>query len=106
MNMSKMVLILYVDDIVIFGSNSRELQQTLDLLFEYCYKWKLIVNTANKKIMVFRSVGRLQENLAFCYNKNVIKNNKKKCVYLGIVFTSDDSFAEAQNTFSGLGLKT
>ena len=41
----KLYLLLYADDIVIFLSTSDGLQKGLDVLSEYCQKWKLRVNT-------------------------------------------------------------
>jgi hypothetical protein len=43
--MFKMFLILYADDIVIFANRCIELQNSLDALYEYCCKWKLVVNS-------------------------------------------------------------
>ena len=37
-------LLLYAGDIVIFSDSPEGLQQSLDILFEYCNKWKLTVN--------------------------------------------------------------
>ena len=43
--MVKLFLLLYADDIVIFGKTPEELQKSLDILEEYCSRWKLTVNT-------------------------------------------------------------
>ena len=51
--MLKLYLLLYADDIVIFSSTSDGLQKGLDVLSEYCQKWKLTVNTEKAKIMTF-----------------------------------------------------
>ena len=51
----KLFLILYADDIVIFAKSSEELQKSLDGMQEYCNRWKLIVNAAKTKIMIFNS---------------------------------------------------
>jgi hypothetical protein len=53
----KLFLILYADDIVIFAKSSEELQKSLDKMQEYCRRWKLIVNTAKTKTMIFRKGG-------------------------------------------------
>ena len=45
MYMFKMFLILYADDIVIFANNAEELQSNLNMLHDYCQRWKLSVNT-------------------------------------------------------------
>ena len=70
MNTFKLFLLLYADDIVIFANTSEELQVSLNLLAEYCERWKLTINTSktNLKVMVFRKGGILQRNLVFNYN--------------------------------------
>ena len=72
-DMFKLFLILYADDIVIFAQDSSQLQKSLDVLCEYCSKWKLVVNTNKTKIMIFRKGGRLPNNLNFYYNGNIIE---------------------------------
>ena len=43
--MLKMLLLLYADDIIIFFSDTEYgLRRGLDILKDYCNKWKLIVN--------------------------------------------------------------
>ena len=44
--MFKLLLLLYADDIVLFGNTSEELQKSLDILEEYCNRWRLTVNTS------------------------------------------------------------
>ena len=62
-NMFKLFLILYADDIVIFANDSSELQSSLDVLLEYYQRWKLKVKLEKTNIMVFRKGGRLSQNL-------------------------------------------
>ena len=61
----KLFLLLYADDIAIFGKTPEELQKTLNILEEYCSRWKLTVNKNKMKIVVFRRGGRLPDNLEF-----------------------------------------
>ena len=42
--MFKIFMLLYADDIVIFANNQEQLQNSLDLLLEYCNRWKLTIN--------------------------------------------------------------
>ena len=71
--MFKIFLILYVDDIIIFATNAKELQESLYELLYYCQRWKLIVNTNKTKIMFFRKSGRIPNNLRFTYNNAEIE---------------------------------
>ena len=57
-NMFKVLLILYADDIVLFTNSQSALHKSLDVL-DYCCKWNLTVNTSNTKIMVFKRGRRL-----------------------------------------------
>ena len=50
-NSFNIVLILYADDIVVFAEGKDELQRSLDVLLEYCNRWKLVGNTRKTKIM-------------------------------------------------------
>ena len=61
----KIFLLLYADDIIIFGKSQNELQAGLDLLDNYCDRWKLKVNTTKTKVMVFRKGGLLPRNMSF-----------------------------------------
>lgn len=100
----KLFLILYADDIVIFAKSSEELQKSLDKMQEYCRRWKLIVNTAKTKIMIFRKGGQLPNALHFLYDGEVIEI-VKTFSYLGVIFTPGGSFKDAQSTLSGQALK-
>ena len=102
--MVKVFMLLYADDIVIFGNSANQLQEGLNLLSEYCQKWKLTVNAAKTKVMVFRKGGILPRNLGFYYEGNQIEI-VKSFKYLGIIFTAGGSFSETQNTLSGQAQK-
>ena len=53
----KMFIILYADDTVIFSEDSINLQNALNDLENYCHTWKLVVNVAKTKTVIF-SKGR------------------------------------------------
>ena len=48
------IILLFADDMVIFGKTAEELQNKLDLLYSYCLHWSLEVNVDKTKVMVFR----------------------------------------------------
>ena len=50
-------LLLYADDIVLFGKTPEDLQHALTILENYCNRWKLTVNTNKTKIVVFKKGG-------------------------------------------------
>ena len=100
----KVFLMLYADDIVIFANDEQGLQKGLDVLHNYCQKWKLKVNVNKTKIMVFRSGGLLRRNLAFLYDGKQIEI-VQRFTYLGIVFTTGGSFSVMFETLAGQARK-
>ena len=55
--MFKLFLLLYAADITVFAETAEELQNGLNILHEYCSKWKLTVIIEMSKIIVFRKGG-------------------------------------------------
>ena len=102
--MLKLFILLYADDIVLFGNSAAELQNAIVILEEYCQKWKLTVNTSKTKVLIFRKGGRLPNGLRFTYNGTEIEI-VSKFSYLGIVFTSGGSCKEVQRTLAGQASK-
>ena len=90
---------LYADDRVVFAKTSDELKRGLDLLADYCKRWKLTINVSKTKVLVFRKGGVLPRNISFNYDGTpleIVQSFK----YLGVVFTVGGSFPEAQNTLA------
>ena len=102
--MLKIFLLLYADDIIIFASPAVEIQNNLNILSEYCERYKLEVNTTKTKIMVFRRGGFLSQILKFYYNETEIAI-VNTFSYLGIVFSTGGSFSACQRKLSGQALK-
>ena len=102
--MLELFLLLYADDIVLLSETETGLQQGLDLLEQYCDKWKLTVNINKTKIMVFRKGGVLRRNMCFKYKTENIEI-VSKFTYLGVVFTSGGSFSGTHNCLSDQALK-
>ena len=77
-----------------------DLQLGLNILEQYCNKWKLKLNKTKTKIIVFRKGGLLPRNLK-CYFDNTELVFGSSFTYLSIVFTSGGSFSTAQQTNIG-----
>ena len=100
----KLFLLIYADDIVIVSETQSDLQTGLNILSEYCKRWRLTVNVDKTKVMVFRKGGRLPRNLVFNYGNRELEI-VNKFSYLGFVFTCGGSLMETYNTLSGHALK-
>ena len=83
MNTFKIFMLLYADDIVLFSNSPEELQEGLNLLSNYCKRWKLKINISKTKVMVFRRGGMLPRNLVFYYEGEPLEI-VSKFKYLGI----------------------
>ena len=58
----KMFLLLYADDAVRFSETREDLQHGIDILYDYCKRWRLEVNIQKTKIVVFSKGGRLSHD--------------------------------------------
>ena len=91
LDMFKLFLLLYADDIVIMSETEEGLKHSLFLLEKYSDRWKLTVNATKTKVMIFRKGGRINRNIRFIYKGHVLEI-VSKFTYLGIVFTTGGSF--------------
>ena len=97
-DMVKVFLLLYADDIVIFSNTAEELQSGLDILSVYCKRWKMSINVSKTKVIIFRRGGILSRNLSFTYDGQPLE------IFRG-VFTTGGSFSEAQTILAGQAQK-
>lgn len=104
MYMTKMFILLYADDIVVFSDSPEGLQNGLDHLYEYCRRWKLKINVQKTKIIVFRKGGILPRNLQFSFNGEILEI-VRSLSYLGVVFSSGGSFSKTEVTLAGKAQK-
>lgn len=54
----KIRVLMYADDVIIFGEDEYVLQGMINRLFNYCKVWNLTVNLQKSKIMIFNRSGR------------------------------------------------
>ena len=47
--MLKLFLLLYADDIILFANDKEKVQLSLNILENYCKRWKLKVNTKKQR---------------------------------------------------------
>ena len=55
----KLNALMYADDLIFLSRSKEDLQKKIDILHEYCMKWKLNINTKKTKIMVFNRGNKL-----------------------------------------------
>ena len=67
----KILVLLFADDTVLFGTNEADLQNILDLFQHYCEYMKLTVKISKTKIIIFSS-SRGNTDLHFTFQSNRI----------------------------------
>ena len=77
-----MFVLFYADDTIVLAENACELHKALDAIHEYCYMYKLTVNSKKTKPIVF---SQLKEKRCptFKYENNTIEV-VNDYIYLGL----------------------
>ena len=87
-------VLLYADDTVILAESKEVLQKNLDIFGMYCEHWKLTVNHAKSKVIIFSK--RKSRNMPHFY----LQGNEIEIVddymYLGVIFNYNGSFKKAK----------
>jgi hypothetical protein len=94
----KILTLFYADDLIIFNETAPGLQRDIDNLQAYCKRWKLSINLDKTQVIVFKK-GNRPVNYNWNYNGAALKINSR-CSYLGLLFTSNGSFHQAQITLA------
>lgn len=100
----KLFVLFYADDAVIFSDSRTGLQEGLDVLSDYCNRWKLVVNITKTKVVVFRAGGQLSRLDQWSYNGTILEI-VDHFSYLGICMYYTGSFARTQLTLAKQGRK-
>ncbi|XP_061174937.1 uncharacterized protein LOC133184104 isoform X3 [Saccostrea echinata] len=91
--MLKLCILFYADDTVLMSESASDLQKSLDVFAEYCDIWKLRVNIAKTKVLIF-SKGPMAKR-KFLYNGVAIENVREFC-YLGLFLSRSGKFNNAK----------
>ena len=92
-------LLFYADDAVFFAKSVEELQNGIDILHEYCNRWKLLLNTDTESQIVCFKKGRRSHNEKWKYGDQELKV-VASLSYLGIRVSATGSFHRAQRTLA------
>lgn len=96
-NETKLFLILFADDQVLFAKSPQTLQSLLTDVERYCETWRLKINTSKTKAMIFEKGRRTQYD--FFINNTVIEL-VDSFKYLGITLFKNGSWYRSQKTIS------
>ena len=63
-------ILLYADDILLMAENPEDLQSLLNIVSDWCEKWRLSINNKKTQIMHVRKQGKRISEFNFYYGKN------------------------------------
>ena len=104
MDTLKLFIVLYADDAVLLSESREDMQAGLNILSEYCKRWRLTLNTDKTKVVIFRTGGRPNRLDKWYYNGALLEV-VSYFTYLGLVFSRTGSFSCAQQTLAKQGRK-
>ena len=87
----KLLVLLYADDTVVLGTDEKDLQNNLDIMFECSELWHLTINFDKTTIMKFGT----QQEQRFDFNLGGHKNDV--CTdfkYIGVIFSRNRHFCQ------------
>ena len=85
-------VLLYADDGALTASSAADLQRMLDALWQYCRRWRMIVNVKKTEIVVFNRKKLSVREYRFNYNNETI-TIVEKFKYLGVMFHEKRKYA-------------
>ncbi len=75
--------LLYADDLVLIAESEEELQKMLNVVHDWCEKWRMRVNVNKSKVTHFTTKSQAQSDFDFTLgNKSLEKVNKYKFLIL------------------------
>lgn len=95
-------ILLYADDIALITENERNMQDTLDVVSNWCKKWHLQINLAKTKILHFRKRNSKKSNFTF-YIGNTKLEYASVYKYLGVLFNENRDFKNNAENLSKSG---
>ena len=89
----RLIVLLYADDTVILANSAEDLQNSMNTFNTYCKTWKLSVNIAKTKVVIFGA--RKTDSFEFTIGDQLVAITEAY-KYLGIHFSQTGSFLKAR----------
>jgi len=90
----KLNILLFADDIILLGSDRKELQRLMDIVWEYSEIWKFTFNSKKSKIVVFGKKVVLRGRYFLGFQQLEVVSQFK---YLGVDFQNNLSWKDHKN---------
>ena len=92
--------LLYADDLAIIAESEESLQEMLNVLENWCKRWRMRVNVKKTKVIHFRTRTQQQSVFKFSLNNNALEY-VDKYKYLGIVLDEHLDFNTTASVLAG-----
>jgi len=98
-------LLMFADDIVFLSNTPVGLQESLDLFYDYCEKWKLSVNLQKSQVLICKRGGTdLPDEVWFCGDQMLDRCHTY--TYLGVTFTPGGITNQSLNVLTNQAKKS
>ena len=94
--------LLYADDVVLLSPDEQGLNLALQYVYEWCQKWRMVVNEDKTEVVHFRKKGKNVTEANFIYG-NTRLNVNSKYKYLGLVLNENLDFQVTANVLAEAG---
>ncbi len=94
--------LLYADDMVLISESETGLQNLLNELSNWCYKWHLKVNESKTKVMHFRKINQVQSETIFKYGDAELEK-VTSYKYLGVILDENLAYSSCIKALSDSG---
>lgn len=99
----KFSCLAFADDIVVVAPSASDLQKLINIVYSYCKRWRMTVNTSKTKTMVFRkNMQTKRPHIQMCYGSDFLEQ-VDRYKYLGVVFDEVLKFNAANEMLASSG---
>ena len=95
-------ILLYADDMAVISDSEEKLQKMLDIMHEWCNKWRIKINCSKTNVVHFRPASKVRTNSEFHIGSNKIQL-VEKYKYLGVVLNEYIDYEITSSTFADVG---
>ena len=90
-------ILMYADDIALVSESEQNLQDMIDIVYNWCSKWGMVLNRDKSKIIHFRKKNVEQSDFIFHYGPDVLSYcNQYK--YLGCTLDEHLDYTECKHS--------
>ena len=95
-------ILMYADDMVFLSPTEHKLQKLLNTLYEWCKKWRMMLNKEKTQIVHFRPCRKEKTNYGFTFGGHLLQI-VDKYKYLGLYLNEKINYSVSANILAEAG---